>query len=305
MNSVMFSIFASGSAALSSLSFRKNADKLPDGYGSSGYLVIFYFFAFVLSLIFSSDIWKANVNFIILAIGACVGFLSSTMMLFTSRALKYGPAGMTFAFQNASAIFPGLILFMFLGSDFGYSCTPLQFAGMLLVLFGLFWGAKKETNGTTKTSPKWLKYALACFFFQILALTFIQGRCILFNCGDAAGGVLSDFTLTDADDVWFMPGQFGASFIMQAVIFIRENKKFQKSELFFAGLGGAANFFSTSLLLLATKFALPFEKGILFPCFAVGSMILCNVWANKLYNEKFNLTTNFICSLGIFMAVVN
>src|SRR5690606_26495300 len=109
-----------------------------------------------------------------------------------------------------------------------------------------------------QASSKWLKYALACFIFQIFAITFIQARCILFDY-DQVGGLFSDFTLTEADDVWFMPGQFGASFIMQAVIFLRENKKFQKNEVIYGCLGGIANFSSTCLLLLATKIALPFE----------------------------------------------
>lgn len=302
MGSLVFSLLAAGCTSLSSLFFRKNADNSTAGCSPSGYLVLFYFFSFILSFLFSSDIWKVDINLIILAIGGCVGLLSSTLMLLTSRALKQGPAGLTFAFQNASAIFPGLILFLLLGSDFGFSCSYLQLAGMVLVLFGLFLGAKKESASQPQASSKWLKYALACFVVQILALTFIQARCILFDCGQT-GGLFSDFTLTEADDVWFMPGQFGASFLMQAVIFLRENKSLQKSEVIYGCLGGIANFSSTCLLLLATKFALPFEKGILFPCFAVASMILCNIWANRLYNEKFNLKTNALCSFGIFMAV--
>ncbi len=302
MNSLVFSLLAAGCTSLSSLFFRKNADSSTASSSPSGYLVLFYFSSFILSFLLYPDIWQVNINLIILIIGGCVGLLSSTLMLLTSRALKQGPAGLTFAFQNASAIFPGLILFLFLGSDFGFSCSYLQLAGMALVLFGLFLGAKKESANYPQTSSKWLKYALACFMVQILALTFIQARCILFDCGEM-GGLFSDFTFTEVDDVWFMPGQFGASFIMQTVIFLRENKKFQKSEVIYGCSGGIANFSSTCLLLLATKLAIPFEKGILFPCFAVASMILCNLWANRLYNEKFNLKTNALCSCGIFMAV--
>lgn len=302
MNSLVFSLLAAGCASLSSLFFRKNTDNTAAPSNPSGYLVLFYFFSFILSFLLYSDIWKVNINFIILSIGSCVGLLSSTLMLLTSRALRHGPAGLTFAFQNASAIFPGLILFLFLGSDFGFSCSYLQLAGMMLVLFGLFVGAKNESTSRPQSSYKWLKYALACFIVQIFALTLIQARCILFSYGEM-GEVFSNLTLTEADDVWFMPGQFGASFVMQAVIFLKENKRFHKSEIIYGCLGGIANFSSTCLLLLSTKLALPFEKGILFPCFAVASMILCNIWANRLYNEKFNLKTNALCSCGIFMAV--
>lgn len=224
------------------------------GCSPSGYLVLFYLFAFILSILFSSDIWKVDINLIILSIGGCVGLLSSTLMLLTSRALKQGPAGLTFAFQNASAIFPGLILFLLLGSDFSFSCSFFQLSGMLLVPFGLFLGTKNESANHPQASSKWLKYALACFIIQIFSLTLIQARCILFDCGQI-GGLFSDFTITETDDVWFMPGQFGASFMMQAVIFLRENKSFQKNEIIYGCLGGIANFSSTCLLLLATKFA--------------------------------------------------
>ena len=65
---------------------------------------------------------------------------------------------------------------------------------------------------------------------------------------------------------------------------------------------GVHNFSATWLLLLATKFALPLEKGVVFPCFAVGTMVLCNVWAKKLYKEPFIVQTHFLCSLGLFIA---
>lgn len=302
MNSLVFSLLAAGCTSLSSLLFRKNADNPSPNHSANGYLVLFYLFSFLFSFFFSSEIWKVNVNLIILAIGGCVGLLNSTLMILTSQALKLGPAGLTFAFQNASAVFPGLILFLLLGSDFGFSCSYCQLAGMALVLCGLFLGAKKASANHPKASFIWLKYALICFFVQILALTFIQGRCVLFDCNET-GGIFSDFTIKEAEDVWFMPGQFGVSFVIQTMMFLRENKNFQIKEVVYGSMGGTGNFLSTYLLLLATKLALPFEKGILFPCFAVASMILCNIWANRLYNETFNLKTNVLCTFGIFMAI--
>lgn len=300
MNALLFSLVAAGFTSSASLFFRKNAENASTS--PSGYLVLFYLLSLVFCFLFY-PIGEISVNFIILSIGISVGILNSILMLLTSQALKQGPAGLTFAFQNASAIFPGLLLFLFLGSDFGFSCSYLQLAGMMLVLFGLFLGAKRESNSPSKASSKWLKYALACFIIQIAALTLIQARCILFDC-DQTSGFLANFTVSEHDDVWFMPGQFGASLLMQIGAFLREKRKFELREVFLGSLGGVANFSSTSLLLLATKFALPFEKGILFPCFAVATMILCNIWANKLYHENFNAGTNALCSFGIFMAVL-
>lgn len=301
MIALFFSLLAAGFTSLSSLFFRRNADNLATDGSPNGYLLLFYFISFILSFFFFPELLKFNINYTILIIGACVGFLNSILMLLTSRALKQGPAGLTFAFQNASAIFPGLILFSLLGSDFGFSCSYTQLVGMMLVLLGLFLGAKKEAP---QASSRWLKYALACFSVQIFALTLIQARCLLFSSSDATG-FFSDFTLSESDDIWFMPGQFGASFILQSILFLKENKKLQIKEILYGSLGGFTNFGSTGLLLLATKFALPFEKGILFPCFAVASMMLCNFWANRLYKEEFNVKTNALCSFGIFMAVAS
>jgi hypothetical protein len=308
MNSLVFSFSAAGCTALSSLFFRKNTDHSKN---ASGYLIIFYLFSFLLSFVIYPDIWNVEINYVILTIGILVGILNSTLMVLTSRALKEGPPGLTYAFQNASAVFPGIILFVILGSNFGFSCSFLQLVGMGLVLLGLFLGAKKEssdqqTSTTTqsKTSSTWLKYALACFVVQILALTIIQARCIFFD-SSAVSGVLAKLSFSEAQDVWFMPGLFGASLLSQIILFLKEKKGFQKSEVLYGSLGGVANFASTSLLLLATKFATPLEKGILFPCFAVASMILCNLWANRLYGEKFNFKTNALCSFGIFMAAAS
>jgi hypothetical protein len=302
MNSIAISFSAAGFSSLSSLFFRKNTDHATNGSSSSGYLVLFYIFSLALYFLFFPDIWEGQVSWIIVLIGVCVGLLSSTLMALTSEALQRGPAGLTFAFQNASAIFPGMILFLLLGPDFGFSCSVVQLIGMMLVLIGLFRGATEQSVRVADSSSEWLTYALACFIIQIAALTCIQARCVLFPDNDPRG-VFSGFSVTEADDIWFMPGQFGASLIMQTILFLREKRKLQVPEIVYGSLAGVSNFASTGLLLLSTKLAMPFEKGILFPCYAVGSMVLCNIWAKVLYKERFNLKTNLLCSFGIFMAV--
>lgn len=213
-------------------------------------------------------------------------------MSLTARALTRGPAGLTFAFQNASAVFPGLLLFAIFGQEGGFSSSYYQIAGIILVLCGLFIGVKKNSSTEAPTSLRWLKYALACFIVQILALSCIQGRCLLLdpNC-------VEHFS----KDAWFMPGLFGTALLFQVILFIRERRGIQKNELIYGSGGGLANFLSTGLLLLATKLALPFEKGILFPCFSVSTIILCNAWANRLYKETFNVKANSLCTLGILI----
>ena len=289
MNSLFLALIASCCSSCSAFCFRKNVSF--SNNSSSGYLVLFYFFSFFLSILLSPQIWNIPINLALFSMGVCVGLLNSTLMMFISKALRCGPSGLTYAFLNASAVFPGLILFFLLGNDFGFACSPLQLVGMSFVLCGLFFGAKKKLEEASPQFAKWLKYAFICFIIQIFALTCIQGRCI--------------FSFPQTEDVWFMPGQFGASFTMQLILFLREKRSFEKNEIFFSSIGGLANFGSTGLLLLATKFALPFEKGIIFPCFAVTSMILSNLWANRIYKERFNYKTNALCSLGTFIAVLS
>lgn len=302
MSSLVFVFLAAGCAALSNLFFRKNFT-LSTNVTTSGYLLVFYFFSFILSFVFYPNIWSTSINFTVVMIGGCVGFLNVALMVVTGHALQRGPAGLTFAFQNASAVFPGLILFLLFDSSFGFSCSYLQLIGMAFVVMGLFLGAKKESiNGSTVYST-WLKYALICFIVQILALTLIQGRCILLE-SDKLEGFLAHFTFTEMDDIWFMPGQFGVAFLLQVLMFFKEKRQFQTSEIMCGSLGGLANFGSTGLLLLATKLALPFEKCILFPCFSVATIILCNIWANKLYKENFNLRANMMCSFGVFLGIL-
>ena len=290
MNTLLVTFFASICAAGSSLCFRKSADSP----GSpSGYLIPFYLVAFLLSFFVYPETWSTPVNYVLLGIGACAGCLSALLMILIARALQHGPAGLTFAILNASAIFPGMVLFLTLGQDFGFACTWTQVAGMVLVLVGLFMGAKKESEGKKGT---WLKYAFGCFFAQICILTLMQARCILFGCPEWHMAV-------EADDVWFMPGQFGAALVMQMVLYWKDKPVVRRREFGLGMMGGIANFTSNMLLLVATKYALPLEKGIIFPVFAVAAMVLSNVWANRLYKENFNLKTNVLCSFGIFMAV--
>lgn len=288
-------------ASLSNLFFRMNADNRPSTHSPACFLVFYYLSSFIISLVAYPPMWAVGVNVPILIIGSIVGILNSTLMSLIFQALKRGPAGLTFAFQNAGAIFPGLIMFLLLGSDFGFSCSLTQLFGMILVLAGLFLDAKKKSADQHKPSSKWFSYALAALAIQIVALCCIQGRCLLFG-RDGTGGFLGDFTLTEADDAWFMPGQFGASFLMQLFVFFQKKPSFQKKELYYGIGGGIGNFGSTWLLLLATQFATPFQEGIIFPCFAVTSMVLCNIWSNKLYQEPLVLKTNALCALGIFVA---
>lgn len=303
MNSLLFSFLAASSAAFSNWLFRKNSSAEKNSSSINGYLFCFYFFSFISSLIITPGIWHTPPNITMLSIGGAVGVFNIALMLLTFRALTKGPAGLTFAFQNASAIFPGIILFLFFGLEFGFTCSYSQVLGIVLVVFGLFLGAQSKNQDATSpvASKSWLKYAIACLAVQVIALTCIQGRCVLFEHDKLDW--LTPLAVLKADDIWFMPGQFGIALLLQTALFGWERRKLKAKEILFGTLAGIANCISTGLLLLATKFALPSEQGILFPLFAVSTIILCNLWATLLYKEKFNYAANGVCALGIFIGL--
>lgn len=297
MNSLVICLMAATSASLANFFFRKNASA---NSNSSAYLLIFYLFSFVFSLFIFPDIWHTPINFKMLIVGGLAGLFNIILMLLTAQALKQGPSGLTFAFQNASAIFPAVILYVIFGSEFGYMIYSTQVVGILLVLLGLFLGSRSSGNEKKPISLTWLKYALGCFVVQVLALTFIQGRCVLFACA-GTDHFYAPLAVDQAADVWFMPGQFGTALLLQTIIFFSRRSGMQKQPFIFGSVAGLANGLSTCLLLIATKYALPDEQSLLLPTFSVATIVICNLWANKLYQEKFNFASNACCSLGIIV----
>jgi hypothetical protein len=290
-------------AALTNLVFRRCDEPGKKSGLPNVYLASYFFFSLFFACLLNPSIWSAHFNLLAFVIGCSVGLLNVILMLCTASALKRGPAGLTFAFFNASAIFPGFILSLLLGSNFGFDFSYFQALGMALVLSGLFLGAQSSGEKKSGHLLSWLKYAVACFLVQVIALTLIQGRCILFSCDSL--GKLAFLSLQESDDVWFMPGQFGTAFLIQAWICFRHRKEgFSSREAIHGIFAGLTNFGSTLLLLLATKKALPSQKIILFPFFAAATIVLCNLWANRLYKEKFSLRTNTLCIFGILTSIL-
>jgi hypothetical protein len=277
----------------SSSGLRQN-QKMSD---SNFYLCCFYFFSFLFSLTLVP--WSEPLDLVLLGIGSCVGFLNVLIMRLTMNALKEGPSGLTFAFLNASAVLPGLLLFLLLGNDHGFQFSYFQLIGVMLVISGLFIEAKNSARFKKGIIASWLKYALGSFLLQTVALTCIQGRYAFFET----------LSLTEIEassphtDMWFMPGQFGTSFLFQCLLFWKERHTLRMYACLHGFFGGSANFASTFFLLLATKMALPGTKIILFPTFAVFSILLCNLWTYKFYQENFNYKANLMCAFGIFIGV--
>ena len=294
---MMIVLFAAGFASLSNLFFCKSNETSKNH--ANGYLFCFYLLSFFLSFMVNPkmgpfDLWMCM-------IGALVGVANVALMGLTAKALKNGPQGLTFAFQNVSSVFPGVLLFFLFGADFGFAFSLAKILGILLIILGLFLGANTHHVESAKgLSFKWFVFALSCFAVQVVALSLIQWRCLLF-CDDNPNHWLVPFYVHPSSDVWFMPGQFGAAFLLQTLIFLSEKRRLQKTEMIYGSLGGVVNGIATCLLLLATKQATDNESSILFSCFAAATIVFCNCWAKKIYREKFNLSSNALCSVGIIV----
>ncbi len=307
MNFLLIILYAASFAALNNLIFRFNSSKSTN---INSYMSALYLFSFLLSLLFLNK--EIEWNWTIVSIGMVVGVLNVCLMYLTALALKDGPSGAVFAFQNGAALFPGLILFLIFGPSYGYSLSQFQILGIILIVIGLYSFARNISPSPTlsievsasqvKNTPsyKWLPYALAAFSFQVLALTLIQWRCLLFsNCADH---FLIPIRLPEATDSFFMPSFFATAFILQVSVLIYQKQSFNWREASYGLGGGIANSLSTFFLMMATKRALPNEQTFLFPLFAVIVIILCSAWAKLIYKEKFDLVSISFCASGILIS---
>ncbi|HEY4832999.1 MAG TPA: hypothetical protein VIH61_10620, partial [Waddliaceae bacterium] len=182
---------------------------------------------------------------------------------------------------------------------FGFDITYQQIGGMLLVVFGLLLASKNQSGRNVKVTKEWIKYAIACFFLQVLILTIFKWRS-LFTCEESH--FLLPKGMTIKDDLWFMPGFFGMATFAQFFLFVKGRKKLYFEEAFLGFLGGIANASSTFLLLVGAQLAVtPMENAIFFPLFAIATILLCNLWGKILYGEEFNLLANFLCCVGILI----
>lgn len=294
---------ASVTGAIVNLFTKRNLERIGS---AQGYLVIYFFFSLISALFIHPQVFHISFSWEMFLIGALAGFLNFLMMLFLTQALKFGPPGITFAFQNAGAILPGALLFFLFGKAFGFVMTPTLIGGLICVLAGLFWAP--YTKGVPKDEEqfpsfkKWILFALATFAAQGLALSLFQYRCLLLHLHSTQHALVFAICEPQAD-LWFMPGLFiTATTLNAAYFFYREKRGFRLPELFY-GLGsGFLNGVGTYSLLFAALLAKPLERGVIFPLFAILVIFFSSLWAKKLYQEKVNWKAIFLCMLGILIA---
>lgn len=287
-------------AAISNFFLRKNQENK----GSSlGYLVHFYLFSLLICFFLAPRLFSTSWSPVLTTMGGIAGALNVLMMILTARALLTGPPGLTFAFQNAGAIFPSFFLFFLFGPTFDFYLSSYHLIGVLALLIGLYLGARTKNNAFAPFK-KWILYASSTFFIQGIILSIFQWRCLLFSIPSKEHPFIPWSCLPE-EDVWFIPGFFIVATLLMSLLFIfKERRFFRATEFFYGMLGGVFNGATTFLLLLATNYAVAAQKAILFPFFAVGVIFFCSVWGKALYQEKVNWFAIALCIFGVFFSLI-
>lgn len=288
------------SASFSSLAIRKTIEYKGE---VGGYLAFYFFISFLSAACANLWIMPHSLFSPVMAfVGAGTGVLVIALMATLGLALKTGPTGLTFAFQNSGSVFSPLLMTFAFGASFGFPLSLANSIGMGLVVAGLFWATRGGDNRIQ--SKQWIFFALATFTCQALILSIYQWRCLLIAT-HLSDHFLVPFRCQTEEEIWFMPAMFFCAFILQALYFgIRERRFCRPSELIGGAIGGIANTTSTLLLLFATKVATPTENAMLFPLFAVLIIFLCNLYGKFLYQEKVNWAANALLAIGIFVGTL-
>jgi hypothetical protein len=308
----MTSIYLLSSACLAALAnffFRRNLDK---GGNSSAFLSLYFSASLILSFAFNHAVLVTRFSPVMALLGCFAGFLNFMMLTFTAKSFELGPPGLTLTFQNASCIFPGLLLCLLFGPAFGFFLTPWLIVGFILIVFGLYlssrtYGKLNEEAASVRSKTNfnlWLLFVIFVMLLQGLILTLFQWRVLLFNCDGNAHWLIPWSCLAE-EDVWFIPAFFTVPALCQIFLFWRnERRKFSFTEMIYGSTSGGLNCVCTVLLLLATKTAGTLKKEMLFPLFTVSVILLCNIWGMKIYKEKVNWIGIILCIIGVLIGLI-
>lgn len=122
-------------AALANFFFRRNLEK---GGTSSAFLSLYFFASLLVCFLFNPTTLHSPFSPVMAMLGACAGCLNFMMLTLTAKSFELGPPGLTLTFQNASCIFPGLLLCLVFGPSFGFFLTPWLITGFVFIILGLY-----------------------------------------------------------------------------------------------------------------------------------------------------------------------
>lgn len=298
---ILLALIAGMFIPLTNLTIRKSIDI---GGSAKAYFVFQMVTSFLLAILMGpvrtgnfSISWPAAI------LGCFAGLILSIMLFSLGRAVEKGPPGFTFAILNSATVMPGLLMAFIFGAALGFVYNTWHALGSLLVIIGLFWGAKGLQG--MKEMKLWLFFSTAMFTFHVLLLGLYQWRAMLMNLAHPEE-LASFFTLEQIKSEWFTPFMFLASGIVQVIIYLRaENRKPQSGEIFYGFAGGVSNLLCTFFIIWATEKAGPLENAVIFPIFSVVGIILTNLWGQKLYQEQVNWRACQLCAFGLIVGTVD
>lgn len=298
---IFLMILAGACIALANLFMRKSIE-----YGGSakGFLVFQMLLAFCVALLLNPiRTGQYACNSSIVGLGIIAGCLLALMLFCLGRSLETGPAGLTISVLNAATIVPAVVMFLVWGSSYGFPYTMWHAVGSFIVLFGLFMAGKSAL--LLANWKKWLVFCSTMFVLHVLILILYQWRAFLLNMPHPEE-IISFFTLEKIQSQWFTPVLFLTATIWQIGLFVRFEKRApQRQEIAYGVLGGILNGLCTYFMIWATEIAAPLENAVIFPIFSVSTIVLSNLWSQKLYQESVNWRACQFCAFGLIVGTVD
>lgn len=297
--SLIFILLAAIFAASVNFCLRKNLEYQKS---AQGYLALYFVFSFIVALIFRMDFDLGSFNLAVSSIGVISGILNLLMMLMTALALRAGPSGLTFAFQNSGSMVPAFLLFILFGTSFGFNLGLPVLIGFSCLALGLFISMRTgPSSQTTHSFGKWIALAIGILLIQGTILSIFQWRSLLLSY-PAGSHFLLPWSFSTKEDSWFMPGFFIVpAFVQSIVFFVTERRWFSSKEALLGIIAGILNGGATFCLLMAARENSPAIRPILFPLFAVSVILLCNLWGKYFYQERIHWKGMTLCLAGVFI----
>jgi len=284
-------------AAMNNLLLRLSLDA---GGTSKGYLAVQVMFSsFVMILLNPVCQHDFTWNSPVVLLGALGGLILGFFFWGLGKTMELGPPGLSIAILNASSLIPALLMFILFGAAFGHEFTLIHALAFVLVVAGIFWaGSTSEANPHRKL---WIICALFMFALHSLFLAFLQWWAMILNPNLPATPLLP-IRIYSPHVQWFMPAIFFVAGLFQwGMLAKNEHRLPSAQETKYGLLGGVLNGLCAFFLILAPQMAAPWENALLFPVYTVGILLVCNLWARKLYTEKVNWKATALCVLGLLI----
>ena len=298
---ILLMLFAGGFISLSNLFMRKSMDQ---GGTTKGFLVFQMAMAFVVALLLNpirtgNYAWNGSIALL----GIFSGLILALMMFFLGKSLEKGPAGLSFSILNAATVMPAVVMALLFGVSYGFPYTVWHAVGSVIVLMGLFTAGKGLTALQNRT--QWVLFCSAMFAMHILLLVIFQWRALLLNLPHPEE-LVSFFTSEQIQSQWFMPCMFLSAMCMQLFSFLYYERRLPRLlEMRYGLLGGVMNGLCTYCMIWSTEVAGPLENAVIFPILSVTTIVLSNLWSQKLYQEKIDWRACQFCSCGLVIGTVD